>query len=45
MSDKKTWVYIEGIQLPGIEYGQDKSNNFEEVVMSIDEDEVLEQML
>jgi len=45
MSDKKTWVYIEGIQLPGIEYGQDKSNNFEEVVMSVDEDEVLEQML
>lgn len=45
MSDKKTWVYIEGIQLPGIEYGQDESNNFEEVVMSVDEDEVLEQML
>lgn len=45
MSDKKTWVYIEGIQLPGIEYGQDKSNNFEEVVTSVDEDEVLEQML
>lgn len=45
MSDKKTWVYIEGIQLPGIEYGQDKSNNFEKVVTSVDEDEVLEQML
>ena len=43
MSDKKTWVYISGLDIPGIKYKRDLKGNIEKV--DLDETGALDQLL